>query len=98
MLKRANPPAMPALPARFPGSAFAVDRAREFNGQRFGANARRSAEQVPVGQAVLRYGIHEPLPLSVVAYNAIECHMEGSVRRDGPRNGLCWISPTLLRN
>ncbi len=61
-----------------PGSIFAVDRAGELNGQCLGAHAGRSGEQVPVGQAVLLYGLHQPLPLPLVSYNAIESHNDGS--------------------
>lgn len=87
MLERADPPAMAARTlltgrtAGLPGSVFAVDRAGELNGQRLGTHAGRSAEQIPVGQAVLLYGLHEPLPLPFVTYNAIESH------NDGPSGG-----------
>ncbi len=60
------------------GSVFAVDRAGELDGQRLGAHAGRPAEQVTVGQAVLLYGLHEPLPLLHVTYNMIESHSDGS--------------------
>ncbi len=67
------------LAAGFPGSVFAVDRAGEFYGQCLGAHAGWPGEQVPVGKAVLLYGLHEPLPLLLVTYNAIESHiMDGS--------------------
>lgn len=84
VLQHAYPPAMAArgmltrLAAGFSRAVFAVDRAGELNGQRLGALAGRSGEQVPVGQAVLLYGLHEPLPLPLVTYNAIECHSDGS--------------------
>ena len=89
MLERAYPPAMSAragltgltrlarltrLAAGFAGSVFAIDRARKLDGQRLGAHAGRSGEQVPVGQAILLNGLHEPLPLPLVSYNAIESH------------------------
>ncbi len=66
------------LAAGFTGSVFAIDRARKLDGQRLGAHAGWSGEQVPVGQAVLLYGLHEPLPLPVVSYNAIESHNDSS--------------------
>ncbi len=90
MLERADPPTMAAwarlarlilqarLTAGLPGSVFAVDRAGELNGQRLGAHAGRSAEQITVGQAVLLYGLHEPLPLPFVTNDAIESHSDGS--------------------
>ena len=90
MLERAYPPAMSAragltrlarltrLAAGFAGSVFAIDRARKLDGQCLGAHAGWSGEQVPVGQAVLLYGLHEPLPLPVVSYNAIESHNDVS--------------------
>ena len=66
------------LTAGFAGSVFAIDRARKLDGQRLGAHAGWSGEQVPVGQAVLLYGLHEPLPLPVVSYNAFESHNDVS--------------------
>ena len=85
VLERANPPAMAARTARtrlaagLPGAVFAIDRAGELNGQCLGAHAGRTGEQVPVGKTVLLYGLHEPLPLLLVTYNAIESHiMNGS--------------------
>lgn len=67
-----------SLTAGFAGSVFAIDRARKLDGQRLGAHAGWSGEQVPMGQAVLLYGLHEPLPLPVVSYNAIESHNDVS--------------------
>ena len=63
------------LAAGFAGSVFAIDRAGKFDGQRLGAHAGRPGEQVPVGQAVLLYGLHQPLSLPLVTYNAIEGHV-----------------------
>ena len=63
------------LAAGLPGTVFAVDRAGELNGQCLGAHAGRPGEQVPVGQAVLLNGLHEPLPLLLVTNNAIESHI-----------------------
>lgn len=83
VLERANPPAMAAWDARamlstgLPGAVFAIDRAGELNGQCLGAHAGRTGEQVPVGKTVLLYGLHEPLPLLLVTYNAIESHSDG---------------------